>query len=304
MKIKDEILSINGLNVADLVRDIYKHIPSQGYIETMKRHEFNALSTGMIAYALGFPKIYQVEIKGKTKPITLNLAKKYYNQFNDLSIESCKNNLCFEQLPNPKNAVLTISSFNYYEWDKFDVFKKFMDSTFQVIDKERVENLVIDLRFNGGGSSESSIYLLRYLVDQPFSYHIKAEFEGKKEKLESENVQQPFANGYRGKLYFIIDGNGNSATGHFMSVVKFMKLGIVVGEELGSNHFCSAGQTICRTTNTKTEYSVANNTHIAISDPLPAEVGILPDHFINQNIEDYLHKVDAVKAFTLQLLNH
>src|SRR5690606_9315571 len=42
----DEIVSINGQAVKDIVDEVYKHISSQGYIETMKKHEFNKLSTG------------------------------------------------------------------------------------------------------------------------------------------------------------------------------------------------------------------------------------------------------------------
>lgn len=102
----------------------------------------------------------------------------------------------------------------------------------------------------------------------------------------------------------MIDGLGNSTTGHFMSLVKVLDLGTIVGEELGSNQFCSAGQKICRLSKTKLEYYVANNTHESTATSLPDEVGILPDHYVTQNIDEYLNKVDAVKAFTLKLIQN
>src|SRR5690606_14397280 len=101
----------------------------------------------MIPYAMGFPKDYTITIKGNNVPITLNRARSFYNVFNNPSIPVCENNLCFKVLENNKNAVLTISSFNYYYWDKYEVFKDFMDSTFLEIEKQGIEKLIIDLRF-------------------------------------------------------------------------------------------------------------------------------------------------------------
>jgi hypothetical protein len=75
-----------------------------------------------------------------------------------------------------------------------------------------------------------------------------------------------------------------------------------VGEELGSNQFCSAGQKICRLTNTKLEYYIANNTHESTATSLPDEVGILPDYYVTQSIDEYLGKIDAVKAYTIELI--
>lgn len=301
VKIKDEILSINGIAVSDLVDDIYKHIPSQGYIKTTKRHVFNWWSAPMIAYVLGFPENYNIVVKGQKEPLVLNKAEMVKNPFRDTSIEYCKDNLCYEVLEDGKTAILTIASFNYYPWNDLPVFTKFIDSSFTEINKKGIKNLVIDVRFNGGGSQQSSIHLLRYLMDKPFIYYSNAQFEGKTAKIDGEAVITPFKNRFKGKCYFMIDGLGNSTTGHFMSLVKVHNLGTIVGEELGSNQFCSAGQKICRLSNTKLEYYVANNTHESTATSLPDEVGILPDHFVTQSIEEYLNKVDAVKNFTFRL---
>ncbi len=296
--IKDEIISINGFSVATLIDTIYKHIPSQGYIETAKKNSFNTWSTGLIPYALGFPKTYEIMVKGKENSIVLNTSKTFKDPMNDTSIAHCGHNLCLEFLDNNKNAVMTVSSFNYYPWNDLSVFEEFMDNSFKEINKKGAENLIIDLRFNGGGSPESSIYLLKYLVDQPFPYFSDTGYTAGK------GIQEPFDTPFKGKLYFIIDGNGNSTTGHFMAMVKDLNLGTIVGEELGSNQFCTGGQTICRLRNTRLEYYVANNTSKLTITSLPDETGILPDHYITQSINEYLNSVDTVKEFTLKLINH
>ncbi len=293
--VKDEIVSINGIVVSELIDDIYKHIPSQGHIKTAKRHTFNALSASMISYSLSLPTTYKIKVKGKEGIIVLNKAKKAENSFNNTFKKQCDDNLCLEFLDNNKNAILTISSFNYYPWNNLPFYEQFIDNSIKKINEKGVENLIIDLRFNGGGSPDASIHLLKYLIDKPFNYFSNTT------NSEKDRVYTTFNNGYKGKLYFIIDGNGKSTTGHFMALVKDLKLGTIIGEELGSNQFCTAGQTILRLSNTKLKFNVANSTSKLTISSLPGEVGVLPDYYVTQNIDDYLNKVDVVKEYALEL---
>jgi len=292
--IKDQILSINGILVSELIKDIYKHIPSQGHIETSKRYKFNAWASGMIAYALNFPESYEVLIKGKADAILLNEAKKGQENFQEPFKKPCPEGLCLEFIEDTKSAVLTISSFNYYPWNNLNVYQDFIDKSFAEINKKGVENLIIDLRLNGGGSPESSIHLLKYLVNKPFPYFI-----GSKNKEEQKHI--PFTNTFEGKRFYIIDGKGNSTTGHFMTLVRELKLGTIIGEELGSNQFCTAGQTIVRLTNTKMIYYVANTTSIVYAKGASDARGILPDYYITQSIDDYLNNIDTVRKFALKI---
>ena len=301
VKVKDEILSINGIETANLISDIYEHIAAQANIQTYKTQHFNTYFAALIPYALGLPDTFEIVVKENSGSIKLHKAKKMATELYDPSINSCLKDLCSEVL-DAKTAVLTISSFNYYEWNNYPVFKYFLDSSMHKINNKKIENLIIDVRYNRGGSQYPSIYLLQHLMDKSFTYYSKAEFEGKTDKIYGEEIIYPLENRFKGKVYFLIDGNGNSTTGHFMSLVKVHNLGTIIGEELGSNQFCTAGQTLCRLNNTKLVISVANNTHISTATKLPDETGILPDFFVTQNIDDYLNKVDAVKNYTLELI--
>lgn len=297
VSIKDEITKINGLPVKDIVADIYKHIPSQGHIETYKRHQFNYWATGMIPYALNFPKTYTIQIEGQQESITLNPLDAYPS-FKEPFTKPCSDNLCLD-FKDAETAVLTISSFNYYPWNNLNEFEDFIDESFKKINKRNISNVIIDLRFNGGGSPESSIHLLKYLMDKPFYY-----FSNSHSYSTGKGAHQPFENNYKGKLYFLIDGNGNSTTGHFMALAKYHKLGIIIGEELGSNQFCTAGQTVLRLKNTKFQYDVANSTSKVLVTGLDDSRGILPDHDVVQPIDDYLNNHDSVKEFVFKLINN
>lgn len=290
VNIKDEIISINGIGVSKIIEKVYKHIQSQGYVETRKTHFFNRWSTEMLPYAFGFPESYAIKINGKENLINLNQAKTPKAPYTDSSIKKCDNDLCLEFLDDKNTAVLTISSFNYYPWNNFNVFESFIDESFKKLREQSTKNLIIDLRFNGGGSPESSIYLLKYLMHKPFTY------------FTDENIE-PHNNSFKGQLYFLIDGNGKSTTGHFMALAKHHNLGTIIGEELGSNQMCTAGQTVCRLTNTKLVFYVANTESRLHAVEFPDEKGILPDYYITQSIDDYLNKVDSVKEFATNLIN-
>lgn len=296
--IKDEILAINNTSVSQLIPDIFKHLQSQGHVETSKYQEFNLWSTVIIPYALNFPKHYSIKIKGKETPIQLNNAHDIKVPYIDNSIPFCGNDLCLEIKADENTAVMTLYSFNYYPWNNLDEFQQFVDNSFKSIKEKHIENLIIDVRFNGGGSPESSIHLLKYLAKHPFAYFSKTD------NSKGYGMQQPFKDGFNGNLFFLIDGHGKSTTGHFMALVKEMNLGTIIGEELGSNQFCTAGQTILRLANTKLVYYVANTTSRLADTNLPDEKGILPDYEITQSIEDYLNKVDTVKEYAFKLIGN
>jgi hypothetical protein len=303
VNLKAEITSINGVPVIDLLKNIFKHLPSQGYIETTKRHLFNVWSTCLIPYAMNFPDSYTITLKGSEKPIVLNKTQEKRILQTDPSIQNCKKDLCLEFLDNDKTALLTIGSFNYYKFrDSYAYFKDFIDSCFLEINSKKSKNLIIDVRHNGGGSQSASIHLLRYLVDKPFTYSSNVQIKGKNELVEGEESVKPYDNGYDGKLYFLIDGVGNSTTGHFMSIAKVLKLGTIIGEELGSNQFCTGGGKTLRLEHTKLVYTVAEDTYESMATSLPDETGILPDIYVTQSADEYLNKIDAVKESALKLI--
>lgn len=301
VKVKDEILSINGIETQKLLSIIYDHTVSQANIQTAKTQRFNTFFAAQIPYALGLPKTFEIVVKEKNGSIQLHKATKMATELYDASINSCSNDLCLE-IVEGNTAVLIISSFNYYEWNNYAVFKSFLDSSMKEINNKKIKNLLIDVRYNRGGSQYPSIYLLQHLMDKSFTYYSKVESEGKTDKNYGEDVFQPVKNRFKGKVYFLMDGNGHSTTGHFMSLVKVHNLGTIVGEELGSNQFCTAGQTLFRLRNTKFVISSANNTHVSTATKLPDNVGILPDIFVTQSIDDYLNRVDAVKNYALKLI--
>ncbi|MCO7251518.1 S41 family peptidase [Pseudoalteromonas sp. Ps84H-4] len=61
-------------------------------------------------------------------------------------------------------------------------FERFIDQTFSKIKQQNVKQLIIDIRDNPGGNTDTVTYLSRYLADKPFRLISKL-----KEKLNEEN---------------------------------------------------------------------------------------------------------------------
>ncbi len=111
-----------------------------------------------------------------------------------------------------------------------------------------------------------------------------------------------FKNHFRRKTYILIDGNGVSTTGHFDSLVKYLKLGTIIGDELGSNELSTAGQNFFRSKNTEIFYTIGRYTYTAATDSINYTRGIMPDYRVTQSIQDYFKKIDSVLELTLKMI--
>ncbi|MBX2872442.1 MAG: peptidase S41 [Saprospiraceae bacterium] len=292
-----EIFSINGQPISEITAIAFKHINSQAHISSYKRLLFDSYITSYIPFVLNFPRGYEIIVRGQERPIQLAPLVAYKNKSRYHRITSnshCKEDLCLE-LKHPAAAVLTIKRFAYYG-DRLSTYTNFIDSSFAEIQTHDIQHLIIDLRFNGGGPSTAANHLLKYLVDKPYVYFHQNDFGHLKEE------QLPNPNTFKGKLYFLIDGEGHSTTGHFMSLVKALRKGTIIGEELGSNHFCTANQKKFSLTHTGISFHVARNTFVTAAKASIDSRGILPDHFVTQSITDHLNNVDTVLEYTFNLI--
>ena len=295
-----EVYSINGVPVDAIKTNVFKHIASQGKNTSYKRLLFNGYFTSYIPNALGFPEKYEIVVKGKEQPIKLTRLKEYQYKPRINATNECQDRLCLNYSKGKNIPIVTIRSFSYYGAERLKIFKSFIDNSFEEINAKKAKSLIIDLRMNSGGSGDASIHLLQYLAKQPFTY-LAQEADG----TDFKNEVSPFSLAFKGKLYVLIDGEGTSTTGHFLSLVKQKKMATLIGEEAGSNFICTANQKRgVALSNTGITYSVARNTYFTTAQNFPKDRGILPDHNIVQSVQDFLNNRDTVLNYTLELINN
>jgi C-terminal processing protease CtpA/Prc len=193
-------------------------------------------------------------------------------------------------------TLLTINTFGYY--DKVPMFHDFIDSVFQVINQEGIENLILDLRGNSGGDPFCAYYLWGYL--QPKSLPYFEDHYGKYDTLANP-VPLPI-NHFSGKLFTLIDGHCFSTTGHFCGLLKYHKTGKFIGNETGATYTCTGNATYPPLENTRIMVGTARvRRYTAAVKNMDPERGIIPDYPVELSREDIINTRDAILEYALML---
>lgn len=249
----------------------------------------------------------------------LKILKKRYAK--DLSDNT---NLRLSELDSSgTTAVLNVSTFSKFKKkDPLNLkYKKKLKAAFKTIQEKGYDNLVIDLRGNGGGSIQNSGRLLSYLLPEPFSVMSGSTLRPKavwpyitmdlnpfmplgflvsyrwdkeagvwrtrtsKRKDFKPDKTYPF----RGNLYFLTNGASYSATVSVLAHAKNQGVGTIVGEVPGGAYWGDfAGRfKIITLPNSKIRVRIPLKTlyhDVAPSDSLE----IQPNHPIARTYEDII----------------
>jgi hypothetical protein len=162
-----------------------------------------------------------------------------------------------------KTGFMTVATF-----DRSNHLKKFFRRSFKEIHKQKIKNLIIDVRSNGGGDAGLSTMLTKYIINHKFKladslYTVKPPSEYKKymeksfiygllidlvTKKESDgkyhfryfekHYNSPKKkNHYDAQVFILIGGNSFSATTLFAGELKGQKNVTLVGEETGGGYY-------------------------------------------------------------------
>ena len=122
----------------------------------------------------------------------------------------------FHMESNPEYGVLKVASFNIRNMEAYFAL---LDSTFQMLEKEEIPYLVVDLRDNSGGHPIFAAQLFSYLTANEFTY-----FQRNPDVEEFEplyNVMEPNPIHFEGNMYVLVNGACLSTTGHLISLLKY-----------------------------------------------------------------------------------
>ncbi len=289
-----EILTINGLGVEKMQKEIFQHLSSDGFNESMKHESTNIVFSWYCSLLFNIPASYTVTVKqnGNIEEIKLKQAENM--QFAKTYLDDCENQLCFDTDLENNTAIITIRHFVY---DK-ERFKSFIDDCFLQINENEIQNLIIDLRKNGGGEPVCGSYLLQYIANKPYTYF----HEDVKGYRKLKKTIQPNPNAFKNKPYILTNGLCTSTTGHFCSLVKENNLGIFIGDETGATYTCNAYDKFIILENTKLLLRVARQICKTPASTLTNKHGIIPDHYVIPNIDNILNNTDTVLNYTLRLI--
>lgn len=278
------IKSINGLTSTQLRDTMFNYMSTDGYSMTGK---YQSLSNGF-----NFGSWY-TSIFGLTNNLDVdyydsagNEKKEIVNVYNPLADTLKKDSSIrrtfytntshrgrkYQRLYNARNLQIdTVGSTGFMTLNTFsngNGLKKFFRKTFKTLDEKNIQNLVIDLRSNGGGDANNSTLLTKFIINKKFKLADSlyastrhSEYDKYINKslgyrllmvfLTSKREDDKYHFGYferhyfkpkknhhfNGNTYLLIGGNSFSATTLFAGAIKGQKNVTLVGEETGGGYY-------------------------------------------------------------------
>ena len=161
-----------------------------------------------------------------------------------------------------------------------------------------MKTLIVDLRGNSGGDPYCANYLLSYLAKKPFKYFDK-KYEGYGILNQPTTISK---NHFSGKLYTLIDGGGFSTTGHLGALLKYHKIGTLVGVETGASYECHDNTKIVKLENTGLQLYIPTQTYTVAVKGMSMGKAIIPDIPVKIKVSDLLKKEDSIKKLLFDLI--
>lgn len=276
-----QVTAIDNHPLNNIVDSMFQHLSSDGYNLT---HKYQTLSNrgvfGSWYTALyGAKPKYQVnyiDSIGRARSATVSLYSVTPDSARKLrkpptpkpslkerkgQLLTANRNLRFDTSGN--TAVMDLATFT-----RGFRLQRFFRSSFKKLKKQKIQNLVIDLRSNGGGSVTNSNLLTKYIINKPFKiadsiYALKRtsrynKYQGNRisnglfllfmthrkkdghyhfRYFERKYFKPKSKNHFGGQVYVLTGGNTFSASTLFAQVVKSQENVTIVGEETGGGAY-------------------------------------------------------------------
>jgi carboxyl-terminal processing protease len=206
-----------GVRIGDQVYMIEGFILNRQEFSVLMRHYFDLQPQPALKILIIKPdgSKFKLEIEAK-----IEAAGKFMPSKRD--IEIAEQNYESEIAPELiKNYVQGLAILRMKSFDLSTIkINKMMDKV------EKSDALILDLRGNRGGYSDSLEQLIANFFDRDVDVGTKFTRKGKKRILVKQKVKRP----YKGKLLVLIDSDSASAAEVFTRVVQLEKRGVVIGD--------------------------------------------------------------------------
>jgi hypothetical protein len=160
-----EVLSINGHSSLQVINKMRKYISTEldHFRDVQIERNFNTLLWFLFPYS---EKDFLLEIKENDSSRSVYLNGNNLEELRSRFSASAQNKPYYYY--SIKNEEYTLGVIVFYSMRGSKEFKKFLKSTFSEIKSMNIQNLVIDIRNNGGGNSRLAGILFDYIAREPY----------------------------------------------------------------------------------------------------------------------------------------
>lgn len=329
------IYTINDVAVPEILEKMRAIHERDGYTESFVNAKIQRSFTTLYLFLYGNFDEYHLSYATENGKIALLTVESGYPK--DLKVDKAPTPSYIHKMSNasfyvdtlhPKTAVIDINSFERKG------FKKFYKSVFATMDEKNIENLVIDVRGNGGGYFPHGNRLLTYLMPGEFNMkfsrpkikvkknkNLNMDFSSKMTKLilktmpdsDKEDPHRNYSIPYKrdkkhpfdGNVYVLTDGYSFSMGGLIPAILQNKTEATIVGQETGGGENGSYAILKYFLTLPATEVRVILPHYFLDHDVTPKVKGkgVIPDYTVPRTIETILSKEDEYMLKVFELIN-
>ncbi len=334
------ITSINGQTPKQLVDKFFPLMPTDGYSEGINYVRLSMAFPQYHRIIFGLSPKYDIEyIDSVGTPRRLSIP--FFNP-GDSTLRKDQKNLVKEKKPPVKDRTKSkkelVRSFeidtthhlgvmNINSFGEGGHLRSFYRKSFRKLRKNGIEDLVIDLRMNGGGRVDNYAALARYIKTEPFkvadSVIAVTNWLGKEKKYynagfinslvlffgshkrkegeyhfrywEKKTYTPRKKNHYDGSVYVLIAGPTFSASTLFANAVKGQKNVLLIGEEAAGGWHGNTGMLIPNIIlpNSKMKVRIPLHRIVQYKHVPKNGKGVPPDIFVPATVENLRNGVDG-----------
>lgn len=313
--IGSEIQSINGISAKEIYQTIAQNLSRDGDNMAYPNFLFHEFFPAYYSFFYGFQDEFTIDfltendsletikIGGLTRNKRRERKKIYYPESLEGSITNPGISTWNHQTEN--YVILKIQSFEnkglktYYQ----QKFKKEIKKAFEGIERQNVQNLVIDLRGNQGGEVGNGVYLLQHILREPFqttALYQKIQYD-KTTKTRSfkqiggkiPTVVKPKTSAFKGKVFLLVDGGSYSCSAIVANAFQQENRGKIIGTMTGGSAFLNSGSpdNLLELSNSKVQFTIPSRQFVLQNTP-NIEQGVKPDYEVQTTMKAILENKD------------
>lgn len=285
IEVGDKIISIGGVDIQDIYKEYSLQFSAENIYWKQELFEEIYIEINKVIGLGGRKTLFggmriEYATEEKTKSLTLYEDDFINGQYNDSVRNEIlytyeNNNLVESPYPSFKYSVNNDKNYIYYqilECKYTPDFTKMTDDVFKEVERTEIENMVIDLRGNWGGTTEVRDYFTNRLV--AYNQYLER---------KSDNAL---------KLFVLVDHKTFSAAVDFACAIKDHFNGTMIGQPMGGTLPCYGNSKFDELNHSKLWYAISKNYYKRYDKLIIKNNSILPDVISNYDIYDYANGND------------
>jgi len=275
------IKSINGMSAPAIIAYMLDRLPSDGYARNANLVEISGNFPELHREIFGLSEQYNIQYTGEDGVLKDTIISAYFPD-KDSTLKKKKIDTAIHHLKHQDKWLdyrsLDIDSIGRFAYMKLNTFsegrlRRFFKKSFKQLHQKRIDNLIIDLRYNGGGDVALSTLFTQYLTRKPFrvadsafnTAHSLKPFtkyydygktknwglymmssKAKDHRYHVKVYERKFFKPlkryhYDGKIYIIVSGPTFSASTLVANAVRGQEGITLIGEETGGGAYGNSG---------------------------------------------------------------